>query len=133
MDKIIKDIKKKLESYVLPDGIEVIPSYASLKSSKEEFATKYSGVVMNYSRICKSLSDLQYMSVTIDRLLRELPNSSNEVFSKQKLLSTELKNAKDETLGLIASYKYFKDGLESVVKFYQNMNFVLTSYTMGEV
>lgn len=133
MDKIILDIKKKLESYVLPDCIEVIPSYSSLKASKEEFATKYSSVVMNYTRICKSLSDLQFMSVTLDRLLRELPNNSKEVFSRQKLLSTELKNSKDEALGMIASYKYLKEGLESVVKFYQNMNFVLTSYTMGEM
>lgn len=133
MDKIILDIKRKLESYKLPDGIEIIPSYASLKSSKEEFATKYSKAVMEYTKICKDLSDIQFMSVTIDRMLRELPNNTNEVFSKQKLYSTELKNSKDVAIGLIASYKTYKEGLDSVVKFYQNMNFVLTSYSMGEL
>ena len=131
MDKIIIDIKKKLESYILPEGLEIIPSYSSLKSSKEEFVTKYSSVVMTYNRICDSLSKLQYLSVTIDRLMRELSNSK-ETFNRQKLFSTELKNSKEEARGLIESYRYLKDGLESTVKFYQTLQFVMTSYRMEE-
>ena len=132
MDKIIIDIKKKLESYTLPEGLEVIPPYASIKSSKEELYTKYSSVVTTYNRICDSLSKLQYMSVTLDRLIRELPNS-NDTFSKQKYFGTELRTAKDEAKGLIESYKYLKDGLEAAVRFYNSIQYILSSFRMGEV
>jgi hypothetical protein len=132
MEKIIFDLKKKLESYSLPEGLEIIPSYASLKASKDEFTAHYSKVVMNYNRICDSLSALQYTTVTIDHLLRELPNIK-EVWSKQKLISAELKNLKDDYIGMMMSYKYAKEGLEAAVKFYNNMNYVLTSMRMEEV
>lgn len=129
MEKIIVELKKKIESYSLPEGLEVIPPYTSIKTSKEELYRKYSNTVMTYNRVCDTLSKLQFSSITIDRLLRELP-SSNEIFSKQKLFSTELKNMKDETKGLIESYKYLKDGLEATVRFYSSVQYILTSYRM---
>lgn len=132
MEKIILDLKKKVESYTLPDGLDVIPSYASIKSSKDELYTKYSEVVMTYNRVCDTLSKLQFSSVTVDRLLKELPNS-NEVFSKQKLYSTELKMLKEEIKGLIEAYKFIKDGLEAAVRFYNSVQFILSSYRIEDV
>lgn len=132
MDKIILDIKKKLDSYTLPEGIEVIPPYVSIKSSKEELYTKYSSVVTTYNKICESLSKLQFMSVTIDRLMRELSNTK-ETFARQKFFSNELKTAKDEAKGLIDSYKYLKDGLEAAVRFYNSIQFILSSFRMNDV
>ena len=132
MEKIITELKRKVESYVLPTGVDVIPPYSSIKTSKEELYTNFSETVMRYNRICDSLSNLQYMSITIDRLMREIPNTK-EVFSKQKMVSMELKNIKDDVLGLIASYKYMKDGLEAQVKFYNSVQFIINSYRMSEV
>lgn len=129
MDKIIKDLKTKIESYVLPEGVDVIPPYMSLKTNKEELYKKYSNVVMVYQRICDSLSKLQYSSVTIDRLLRELSNS-NETFQRQKYFSTELKNLKEEVRGLSESYKFLKDGMEETVRFYRSIQYVLTSFQL---
>lgn len=131
MEKIIIELKKKIDSYVLPEGLEVIPSYASIKSSKEELYKKYSNTVMTYNRVCDTLSKLQFSSVTVDRLLKELPNS-NEIFSKQKLFSTELKSLKDEIKGLVESYKYLKDGLEATVRFYNSIQYILTSYRLED-
>lgn len=132
MEKIIQDLKKKVASYVLPDGIDVIPPYASIKSNKEEFYSCYRAHIVRYQELCKALSELQYMLVTIDRLLRELPNT-NEVFSKQKYFSTELKNIKEEVRGLVDSYKYRKEGSEAAVRFHSNAQYILTSYRMEEV
>lgn len=131
MEKIIVELKKKIESYNLPEGLEVIPSYASIKSSKEELYKKYSNTVMTYNSVCDTLSKLQFSSITVDRLLKELPNS-NEVYSRQKLFSTELKSLKDEIKGMIESYKYLKDGLEATVRFYSSVQYILTSYRMED-
>lgn len=131
MEKIIMNLKKKIESYTLPDGLEIIPSYSSIKTSKEELYKKYSNAVMSYNKICETLSNLQFTSVTIDRLMKELPNTT-EIFSKQKLFSTELKQMKDETKGLIDSYKYLKDGLEATVRFYNSIQYILTSYRLED-
>lgn len=131
MEKIIMELKKKVESYSLPEGIEEIPSYVSIKTSKEELYKKYSTTVMMYNRVCEALSKLQYTSITVDRLLKEVSNS-NEVFSKQKLYTTELRSIKDEAKGLIESYKYFKDGLEATVRFYNSTQYLLTSYRLED-
>jgi hypothetical protein len=132
MEKIIMELKKKVESYVLPEGVDLIPPYSSIKLSKEELYTKFSEIVVKYNRICDSLSKLQYTSVTIDRLLREIPNTK-EVFSKQKMVSIELKNLKEDVVGLLASHKFLKDGLEAQVKFYNSVQFIINSYRMSEV
>ena len=132
MEKIIFEIKKKVEAYTLPDGLDVIPSYASIKSSKEELYTKYSSVTTTYNEVCKTLSNLQFSAVTVDRLLKELPNS-NEVFSKQKLYAAELRTLKDEIKGMIEAYKFMKDGLEEAVRFYRSVQFILSSYTIPDV
>lgn len=131
MEKMIMDMKKKVESYSIPEGLEVIPPYASLKSSEEEFCNKYSSTVMAYTNVCDSLSSLQYIAYTVDRFLHELPNT-NEVFSKQKYLSTELKYLKDETKSIIEAYQYYKEGLTAAVRFYQNFSYMRNSYRMPE-
>lgn len=131
MDKIIKELKKKVDSYVLPEGVDVIPPYMSIKTSKEELYKKYSGVIMTYQRVCDSLSKLQYSSVTVDRLLRELSNNNtNETFERKKYFSSELKNLKDDIRGLIESYKYTKDSMEETVRFYRSIQYVLSSYQL---
>lgn len=132
MDKIIKDLRDKVNSYTIPEGVDIIPPYMSLKTSKEEFYKKYSGVVMLYQRLCDSLSKLQYSSVSVDRLLKELSNS-NETFQRQKYFSAELKNLKEEIKGLIESYKYSKEGMEETVRFYRGIQYVLSSYRIEEV
>lgn len=131
MDKIINGLKKKIDGYKLPEGIDIIPPYTSIKTSKEELYSRYSNVVMTYNRVCDTMSKLQLSSVTIDRLLRELPNSK-EVFSKQKLYSEELKNLKMDVRGMLDSYKYIKDGLEACVRFYNSVQYILTSYRLEE-
>lgn len=131
MEKIIMELKKRVASYTLPDGMGIIPPYASIKASKEELYTKYSSTVTTYNNVCDTLAKLQYSSVTIDRLLREVTNT-NEVFSKQKLYSTELKTLKDEVKGLIEAYKFLKDGLEATVRFYNSTQYLLTSYRLEE-
>ena len=60
MDKIIKELKDKVSRYDVPEGLDVIPPYMSLKTSKEELYKKYSGVVTLYQRLCDALSKLQY-------------------------------------------------------------------------
>lgn len=132
MDKIINDIKKKVLSYTLPEGLDVIPPYNLIKTSKEELYRNYSNAVVTYNRICDTLAKLQYSQVTVDRLLKELANSS-EVFSKQKLYSSELRNLKEEIKGVVESYRYLKDGLESTVRFYNSVQFLLNSYRLEEV
>ena len=41
MDKIIKELKDKVSRYDVPEGLDVIPPYMSLKTSKEELYKKY--------------------------------------------------------------------------------------------
>ncbi len=131
MDKVILSLRKKVDAYKLPDTLEEIPSYASLKMSKEELYSYYSNTVTLYNRTCESLGNLQYTLVSIDRMLRELTNSK-EVFTVQKYQSTELKNLKDEVQGIVNAYKTRKEGLESAVKFYNSVQYLLNSYRLED-
>ena len=132
MEKIIMDLKRKIEGYKLPEGVDVIPPFSSIKVSKEVLYNKYSGAVTTYNNVCSTLSKLQFSSITVDRLARELPNTT-EVFSKQKLYANELRNMKEEVKGLIDSYKYLKDGLEASVRFYHSLQFIINSPRMEEI
>lgn len=132
MEKVIWELKKKIEGYKLPEGVDVIPPYSSIKVSKDELYNKYSGAVTTYNNICSTLSKLQFSSITVDRLIRELPNTT-EVYSKQKLYASELRNMKEEIKGLVESYKYLKDGLEATVRFYHSLQFIICSPRMEEI
>ena len=133
MEKIISSLKKKLDSYKLPDGVCVIPEFGAIKNSKETLYTNYSDAVRRYNIICDSLSKIQLMNVTIDKLLQELPKSADITFSMKNLCSDELKFLKTEVKTTAESYKTYKDGLEAVVNFYKSVQYILSSYRIEDV
>lgn len=132
MDKIITGLKTKVAKYVLPQTDLNFATYANLKTSKEEFYLKYSTAVQTYNCVCSSLSDLNYINVTILRLNKDT-QMSTEVYSRKELFIKELRSLREEVLALIESFKYLKDGLESVVRFYATFQYVLTSTRMESV
>lgn len=129
LDKILLDLKARVNAYSLPVGIEIIPEYATIKASQETMFTSYSSAVTAYNKLCDSLSKLQYLSVSIDRLLRELPNSG-EVFSRQKFFNTELGYLKSDCRAIIDSYRALKEGVESAVRFYNSTQYLLNTYRL---
>lgn len=126
IDRIVKDLRDKVDSYELPDGIQIIPDYPSIKSSREELYNSYSGAVVAYNNLCKILSEMQYTQVTIDKMLRNIATSS-EVFSRQKFLNSELSSIKSDLRIIIESYSTLKSSMESSIRFFQSIQYILSS------
>ena len=126
IDKIVRSLRDKVDSYVLPDGIQIIPEYVSIKSSREELYNSYSESVVAYNTLCKVLAEMQYTQVTIDRMLRNI-SASNEVFSRQKFFNSELSSIKSDLRIIIESYLTLKSSMESSIRFFQSVQYILSS------
>ena len=124
--KILKNLRDKVDYYESPDGIHVIPACPSIKSSKEELYNSYSRSVVLYDSLCKTLSEMQFTIVTIDKMLRKLA-SSDEVFTRQKYLNMELSNIKSDLKNTIESYYTIKGSMESSLRFFNSIQYLLNS------
>lgn len=123
MDKIIYELKKQVESYKMPDGLEVIPPYASIKSNPEELHNRLIDVTNRLNFIDHIISKMFENRATIDRCFHDLPNQVGEIFSKKSTYSKELQFLKDQIYNLTEAYKYAKEGLEASKSYYDSFKY----------
>ena len=128
----IEDVYKYIVSLV--ESMEIIPtagslpSYRELRSSPDKFYELFSEATYKYNIICDSLQKLQYANAMIVKSLNELMNpESRELYNVKSQYIKSFTNVKMECVALIAGYETAKSSAESVVRFYNSAQFIITS------
>ena len=105
-----------------------LPSYRDLRSSPDKFYELFSEATYKYNVICDSLQKLQYANAMIVKALNELMSpESREQYNVKSQYIKSFTNVKAECVALIAGYETAKSSAESVVKFYNSAQFIITS------
>lgn len=130
--KSISDLYNLIVSVI--ENCEVIPtagslpSYRELRSSPDKFYELFSEATYKYNIICDSLQKLQYANAMIVKALNELMSpESREQYNIKSQYIKSFTNVKAECVALIAGYETAKSSAESVVKFYNSAQFIITS------
>lgn len=130
--KSISDLYNLIVSVI--ENCEVIPtagslpSYRDLRSSPDKFYELFSEATYKYNVICDSLQKLQYANAMIVKALNELMSpESREQYNVKSQYIKSFTNVKAECVALIAGYETAKSSAESVVKFYNSAQFIITS------
>lgn len=130
--KSISDLYNLIVSVI--ENCEVIPtagslpSYRELRSSPDKFYELFSEATYKYNIICDSLQKLQYANAMIVKALNELMSpESREQYNVKSQYIKSFTNVKAECVALIAGYETAKSSAESVVKFYNSAQFIITS------
>lgn len=126
----------KLYTYIktLIEGMEVIqtagvlPSYAELKKSPDNFYQLFSEATYKYNIVCDTLQKLQHANAMIVKVLNDLMNPEcKESYNLKSQYIKNFTNAKTECTSLIAAYETAKASAESIVKFYNSAQYVICS------
>ena len=107
---------------------EKFPSFAQLKSSPDKFYEMFSNATYNYNVICDALQKLQHTNAMVIKTLNDL--LSPECTEGYEIKSQYIKKftaVKTECFALIGAYETAKSSSESVVKFYNSAQYVITS------
>lgn len=134
----IKDISPLAKLYAYTNNListmEVIPtaerfpSFAQLKSSPDKFYELFSNATYNYNVICDALQKLQHTNAMIVKTLNDLLSPEcSEGFESKSQYTKKFTAARTECLALISAYETAKASSESVVKFYNSAQYVITS------
>ena len=118
----------------LVETMEIIPtaapfvSFAELKSSPDRFYELFSDATYKYNTICDALQKLQHSNAMNIKVLNELMSDScRESYNVKTQYIKLFTNLKTECTALINAYETAKASSESVVKFYNSCQFVITS------
>lgn len=128
LEEVYKYINSLIESMEVIPTAGILPSYRELRSSPDKFYELFSEATYKYNVICDSLQKLQYANAMIVKALNELMNpESREQYNVKSQYIKSFTNVKSECVALIAGYETAKASAESVVKFYNSAQFVITS------
>lgn len=115
-------------------SMEIVPtthkfvSFSELKSSPNRFYELFSDATFNYNTICDALQKLQHSNAMIVKVLNELMSDNcKESFSTKSQYIKNFTNLKTECNALISAYETAKASSESVVKFYNSCQYIITS------
>lgn len=128
LEEVYKYINSLIESMEVIPTAGILPSYRELRSSPNKFYELFSEATYKYNVICDSLQKLQYANAMIVKALNELMNpESRAPYNVKSQYIKSFTNVKSECVALIAGYETAKASAESVVKFYNSAQFVITS------
>lgn len=121
-------IKKIIEeSEIIPTAGQ-LPSYAELRKSPDKFYDMFSEATYKYNIICDALQKLQHTNAMLVKILNELLNSDcRESYNVKSQYIKNFTNCKAECNALIAGYETAKASAESIVKYFNSAQFVITS------
>lgn len=126
----------KLYEYLktLIEGMEVIPtagtlpSFIELKSSPDKFYDMFSEATYKYNVICDALQKLQHSNAMLIKVTSEINDSSCvDNFSSKTQYLKNFNNLKFECSALISAYETAKASAESIVKYFNSAQYVITS------
>lgn len=128
IEDVYKYIVSLIESMEIIPTAGSLPSYRELRSSPDKFYELFSEATYKYNIICDSLQKLQYANAMIVKALNELMNpESREQYNVKSQYIKSFTNVKAECVALIAGYETAKSSAESVVRFYNGAQFIITS------
>lgn len=128
IEDVYKYIVSLIESMEIIPTAGSLPSYRELRSSPDKFYELFSEATYKYNIICDSLQKLQYANAMIVKALNELMNpESREQYNVKSQYIKSFTNVKAECVALIAGYETAKSSAESVVRFYNSAQFIITS------
>ena len=128
LENIYKYIKNLIESMEVIPTAGQLPSYRELRSSPDKFYEMFSEATYKYNIICDALQKLQYSNAMIVKALNELMSPEcREQFNVKSQYIKSFTCVKSECNALIAGYETAKASAESIVKFYNSAQYVITS------
>ena len=128
LDSIYKYIKTLIESMEVIPTASSLPSYKELRSSPDKFYEMFSETTYKYNVICDALQKLQYANAMTVKALNELMSADcRETYNVKSQYIKNFTCIKSECTALIAGYETAKASAESVVRFYNSAQYIITS------
>lgn len=126
--KILTYIKSLITSCEIIPTAEALPSYMELKKSPDRFYELFSEATYKYNVICDTLQKLQHSNAMVVKLLNDLMSPDcRESYNVKSQYIKSFTSVKSECTALISCYETAKASAESIVKFYNSAQYVITS------
>lgn len=109
---------------------EVKPLPYSEMQDKEKLIQEFSKVVFRFDKICRLCSEVASHQYTLRYLARELRDSSLPTFIQDKF-RRNMDSLNQELQALKEAMFEFHKGCEALVKYYQSMQYIVTSHRLG--
>ena len=123
--KYTRDLITSME--VIPTAVK-FESFAKLKSSPDKFYELFSNATYNYNIICDALQRLQHTNAMIVKTLNDLLSPEcTEGYELKTQYTKKFTAARTECIALINAYETAKASSESIVKFYNSAQYIITS------
>lgn len=126
-------LNKELDS-IIKDSLSVdltLPSYEDVKSRKVLY-TKYAEVINLNNRIGTSLLTSHKLLLTLKELRQEVSNNKAIQFSVIVVYKDRITREIDSLTEKIKVVTDFKQSLEQTLRFYQSLQYILSSYRMED-
>lgn len=126
--KLYTYTRSLIESMEVIPTAGVLPSYSELKKSPDRFYELFSEATYKYNIICDALQKLQYANAMLVKALNDLMNPEcRESYNVKNQYIKNFTNAKTECNALVAGYETAKASAESIVRYFNSAQFVITS------
>lgn len=126
--KLYTHIRGLIESCEVIPTAGQLPSYAELRKSPDKFYDMFSEATYKYNIICDALQKLQHSNAMLIKILNDLTCAEcRELYNIKSQYIKNFSNCKTECAALIAGYETAKSSAESIVKYFNSAQFVITS------
>ena len=103
-------------------------TYSELKKSPDRFYELFSEATYKYNTICDTLQKLQHANAMLVKVLNDLMNPEcRESYNVKNQYIKNFTNSKTECAALIAGYETAKSSAESIVRYFNSAQYVITS------
>ncbi len=126
--KLYTYVRSLIESMEVIPTAGVLPSYSELKKSPDRFYELFSEATYKYNTICDTLQKLQHANAMLVKVLNDLMNPEcRESYNVKNQYIKNFTNSKTECAALIAGYETAKSSAESIVRYFNSAQYVITS------
>lgn len=133
----LKDIyvylQKLISSMEIIPTAGTLPSFSELKSSPDRFYELFSEATYKYNTICDALQTLQHANAMIVKVLNDLMSAEcKETYNIKSQYIKSFTSSKSECTALISCYETAKASAESIVRYYNSAQYVITSKSFSD-
>jgi hypothetical protein len=126
--KLYTYVRSLIESCEVIPTAGVLPSFSELKKSPDRFYELFSEATYKYNIICDTLQKLQHANAMLVKVLNDLMNPEcRESYNTKNQYIKNFTNSKTECYALISGYETAKASAESIVKYFNSAQYVITS------
>ena len=126
--KLYSYVRTLIESCEVIPTAGILPSFSELKKSPDKFYELFSEATYKYNVICDTLQKLQHANAMLVKVLNDLMNPEcRESYNIKNQYIKNFTNSKTECYALISGYETAKASAESIVKYFNSAQYVITS------